>query len=125
MRKNAKRTSARYGFGLVNIAAALAAANKKLPQVEDLEPNDNQGTAQVKPSCARTCTLRGLVTPSDDKADYWRLSRRGKCPKRLKATGGVTANCFRKSGRGGGTFVKVQAKKSVVLGLYSVTVPRR
>jgi hypothetical protein len=124
LRKYARKTTARDGFGLVNIATALAGA-KKVPTIEDVEPNDRQSIAQTKTGCARTCKLRGLVTTTDDKFDYWRLRGRGTCPapSRLKATRGVKARCVRRSGRGGGTFVVVQAKAR--LGLYTVTVPRR
>jgi hypothetical protein len=124
LRRFAKPTAKRDGFGLVKIDSALAGA-EKLPVIEDQEPNDKQSTAFAKAGCTRTCTLQGLVTTTDDKFDYWRLSGRGTCPKkkRLPATGGVDAFCFRASGRGGGTFVKVTAKRK--LGLYAVSVPRR
>ena len=124
LRRYAKVTSrkARDGFGLVKIDSALAGA-KKLPVIEEQEPNDDVKTAWAKGDCQRMCTLRGLVTTTDDGVDYWRLSGRGRCPKHVQASPGVSANCFRRSGRGGGTFVKVQAKQK--LGLYTVSVPRR
>lgn len=125
LRKNAKKLGPRFGFGLVNIGAALAAGTRYRPPINESEPNDNRSTAQVKWRCARTCTLRGLVTSTDDRIDFWRLRGRGKCPARkLRVAGGVTAKCFRMSGRGGGTFVKVQARKRLSLGLYTITVPR-
>lgn len=127
LRRNARVTGrkTRDGFGLVNIATAALAGARKLPVIEESEPNDLQRTAWPKSDCKRDCKLRGLVTTTDDRFDYWRLSGRGTCPrkKRLPATPGVDAFCFRASGRGGGTFVKVTAKRK--LGLYTVSVPRR
>lgn len=125
LRRYAKVTGRKTadGFGLV-IATSLVGA-RRLPVIDEAEPNDKKTTAFAKANCTRTCKLRGLVTTTDDKVDYWRLSGRGTCPKRkrLSATGGVDAFCFRASGRGGGTFVKVTAKRK--LGLYTVSVPRR
>jgi hypothetical protein len=124
LRKFAKQQSKGNGFGLVNIAMAIAGA-KKLPRIDESEPNDKTQTAQAKKGCTRTCTLRGLVASTDDRTDFWRLSGRGRCPKgKLKTTGGVSANCFRVTGRGGGTFVKVETTKRLGLGLYTVNVPR-
>jgi subtilisin family serine protease len=121
LRKNAKNIGSRYGSGLVKLNAALAAGRKKLPEPEELEPNDTRPSAYRKSGCARTCALRGLVSKSDDDSDYWHLVGRSRCPKgKLRATGGVLAFCF--PGHGG-VFVRVRPTRP--LGLYTVTVPRR
>jgi serine protease len=120
LRKNATPLPSKFGSGLVNIKAALTAAGKKIPVVQEWEPNDRQSIAQKKSGCARTCTLRGVVSKSDDDSDYWHLVGRSRCPKKLTATGGVTARCI--AGHGG-VFVRVRAR--LPLGLYKVTIPRR
>lgn len=122
LRKFAKKQSKRAAVGVVNLAMALAGA-KKLPAIDESEPNDRRSIPQRKRGCARTCTLNGLVTTTDDKFDYWQLVGRGSCPRTKLKAAGVLAECFRKSGKGGGTFVKVTARRS--LGLYSVGIPRR
>jgi subtilisin family serine protease len=120
LRKNAKKIGARFGSGSVNLRAALAAGRQKLPVIQESEPNDLKSSAEGKRGCKRTCTLRGLVTTSDDNSDYWHLIGRSRCPKKLTVSHGVSARCG--SGHGG-VFVRVRPK--IALGLYTVTVPRR
>jgi len=119
------------GFGLVDLRAATLVPAAQVPAPGESEPNDTRGTASRGPSCKRGCTLTGIVATSDDTLDYWRLNR-GRCPRALRVKTGkriVAANCFRKSGRGGGTFVKVSFPRSVsrrgAQQLYVINVPRR
>ncbi len=120
LRQNARKTTSRDASGLVRIDAALAAAKKRVPRIDESEPNNRKPDAQPKASCTRTCTLYGLVTRSDDDSDYWHLLRRTRCPRKLKWTGGVSAICI--TGRGG---VYIRVRPKLALGLYKVTVPRR
>lgn len=120
LRKNARKMANRYASGLVRIDASLAAAAKREPKIDESEPNNRKPDAQRKAGCTRTCTLNGLVTKSDDDSDYWHLLRRTRCPRKLKATGGVSAICIKGSG---GVYIRVRPK--LALGLYKVTVPRR
>jgi subtilisin family serine protease len=103
--------------GLIDIRQSLAAGLKSVPPIDDVEPNDRQALAQVKRGCARTCTLQGLVTKSDDPDDYWRLSGRRAC-RTMKVSRGVKATCF--PGPGGRIFVRVHAKRAMAL--YSIVM---
>ncbi len=106
---------------------ALAGAAQGGSVINEAEPNDNQSTRPAEGRLqAGVHAAAGSSRRPDDKFDYWRLQRARhvlRSEAAEDATGGVDANCFRASGRGGGTFIKVTAKRQ--LGLYTVTVPRR
>ncbi len=123
LRKYASPNAGTQGFGRVNIKQTQVNGARKLPRIDDFEPNDKVTESKVKTvRCPSSCTLRGLVSSTDDPTDYWKLSR-GTCPKqsKIKTTGGANAHCIRVRGRG--TYIKVRAStRKPSLNLYVVTI---
>jgi hypothetical protein len=126
LRKTASRNgkfSPRQGFGMVNLLKATQFAPSKVPQSDEMEPNDTKRTATKSVQCRTACRLHGLVSSTDDTVDYWRLARR-RCPRgKIRALNHarVDPGCFPYHGR---AMIVVKARKNS-FAAYTLVVPRR
>jgi hypothetical protein len=110
------------GFGLVNLAAALAAP---VPAVDRGEPNDGidfvDGTAFTRPDPYVSGTIKATISPVEDPADVYRVRVRARGRATVQLSGGGGANVAVYSGKAKSLAAKPLAKSPTKVTVRNAT----